>query len=78
MKTALKTLQNLKQFRPINTTNNEQEKIDFNKYKEETIEKYKLAIEKLESEATNVLKELDKSTFEMKTQKTKYGYQNNV
>jgi len=78
MKKALNTLKTLKQFRPINTTNNEQEKIDFNKYKKETIEKYELAIEKLESETTNVLKELDKSTFEMKTQKTKYGYQNNV
>jgi hypothetical protein len=78
MKKALNTLKSLKQFRPINTFNNKNTKINFNKYKNETIEKYELAIEKFESETTNVLKELDKSTFEMKTQKTKYGYQNNV
>jgi len=78
MQTALETLRNLKQFRPSNTFNNENTKIDFDKYKTETIEKYETDINNLKNETNNVLKDLDKTTLQLQTQKIKYGYQNNV
>jgi len=78
MEKALEILQSLKQFRPSNTFNNENTKIEFDKYKNETIEKYKTVINNLKNETNNVLKDLDKTTLQLQTQKIKYGYQNNV
>ena len=78
MEKALEILKSLKQFRPSNTFNNENTKIDFDDYKRETIEKYETVINNLKNETNNVLKDLDKTTLQLQTQKIKYGYQNNV